>query len=54
MLTTKFKKYKPLKVTIVKELRDYSNDPMVLRKAEEAKEFIKKAGIPEDFKQKKL
>lgn len=40
-------------VTIVKELRDYSKDPYFRKKAEEAKEFIKKHGIPESFKKKK-
>jgi hypothetical protein len=45
--------YQPLKITIVKELRDYSNDPFVKRKREEAIKFIGKHGIPEDFKKKK-
>jgi hypothetical protein len=40
-------------ITIVPKLRDYSKDPFVMKKAEEAKEFIKKYGIPESFKKKK-
>jgi hypothetical protein len=40
-------------VTIVKKLRDYSTDPVFKKKAEEAKKFIKKHGIPESFKKKK-
>ena len=42
-----------LQVTIVKELRDYSKEPFVRKKVEEAKEFLKKYGIPESFKEKK-
>lgn len=45
--------YQPLKITIVKKLRDYSNDPFIKRKREEAIKFIEKHGIPEDFKKKK-
>lgn len=40
-------------VTIVKKTRDYSNDPFVRKKAEQAKAFIKKHGLPESFKKKK-
>lgn len=40
-------------VTIVPKLRDYSKDPTIIKRAEEAKEFIKKYGIPESFKEKK-
>jgi hypothetical protein len=36
------------KVTVVKNMRDYSNDPVVLKKAQIAKEFIKKNGLPPD------
>jgi hypothetical protein len=32
------------------KVRDYSNDPFVLRKGREAKEFIEKHGFPEDWK----
>jgi hypothetical protein len=45
--------YQPLKITIVKELRDYSKDPFFIKKREEAIKFIEKHGIPEDFKKKK-
>ena len=40
-------------VTIVKELRDYSKEPVIRKKVEEAKKIIKKYGIPESFKKKK-
>lgn len=40
-------------ITIVPKLRDYSKDPTIIKRAEEAKEFIKKYGIPESFKEKK-
>ena len=42
-----------LQVTIVPKLPDYSKHPLVIKKREEAKEFIKKYGIPESFKKKK-
>jgi hypothetical protein len=32
---------------------DYSKHPLVIKKAKEAKEFLKKYGIPESFKKKK-
>jgi hypothetical protein len=53
MSTSKTNKDQFLNITIVKELRDYSKDPYFVKKAEEAKAFIKKHGIPEDFKKKK-
>lgn len=37
------------KVTISDEVRDYSNDPYVKRKTQEAIEFLKKVGLPEEF-----
>jgi hypothetical protein len=42
-----------LQVTIVKELPDLSKDPTIIKRAEEAKEFLKKYGMPESFKKKK-
>lgn len=42
-----------LQVTIVKELRDYSKHPLVIKKREEAIRFLKEHGIPESFKKKK-
>ncbi|WP_165760111.1 hypothetical protein [Niastella populi] len=40
-------------VTIVKKLRDYSKDPVIRKKVDEAKKIIKKYGIPDSFKKKK-
>ncbi|WP_158085500.1 hypothetical protein [Niastella vici] len=40
-------------ITIVKKLRDYSNDPVFKKKAEDAIKFLKKHGLPESFKKKK-
>jgi hypothetical protein len=53
MSTTEYIKELGIKITIVKELSDYSNSPFVKRKKEEAIKFIEKNGIPEDFKKKK-
>ena len=40
-------------VTIVKKMRDYSNEPAFKKKAEDAIKFLKKHGLPESFKKKK-
>jgi hypothetical protein len=45
-------KIQPLQITIVKELRDYSKDPYFVKKAEEAKEFLKKHGLPKSYTDK--
>ena len=34
---------------ISNDVRDYGNDPFVLKKAKESKEFLEKHGFPEDF-----
>lgn len=39
-------------VTIVKKMRDYSNEPAFKKKAEKAIEFLKKNGLPKSFKKK--
>ncbi|AEV98289.1 hypothetical protein A4D02_22960 [Niastella koreensis] len=39
-------------IIIVKELRDYSNDPFVKRKREEAIEFLKEHGLPKEYTDK--
>lgn len=44
--------YQPLKITIVKELRDYSNDPFVKRKREEAIKFLQEHGLPKSYTDK--
>ncbi len=41
------------RVTVVKKMRDYSNDPFVLRKEKMAREFIEKNGLPPGPKKKK-
>ncbi|WP_160290277.1 hypothetical protein [Flavihumibacter solisilvae] len=41
------------KMTVDKDLRDYSNDPFFIKKREEAEKFLKRAGLPESFKTKK-
>lgn len=39
-------------ITIVKNMRDYSNEPYFKKKLEEAKQLIEKYPIPERFKKK--
>ncbi len=46
------KKKDEIKVTIVKDMRDYSEDPFFKKKAESAKEFLKKHPLPESSKKK--
>jgi hypothetical protein len=41
------------KVTVVENMRDYSNDPFVLKKEKMAREFIEKNGLPPDRRKKK-
>ena len=53
MPTTTTKKDTSLQVTVVKKMRDYSQDPFIKKKAERAKALIKKHGLPEDFKKSK-
>lgn len=59
-LNTKFnymskalKKFDTSNIIIVKEMRDYSKDPYFIKKAEDARAFIEKHGLPESFKKKK-
>ena len=40
-------------VGVDKDLKDLSKDPYFVKMHEEAWEFLKKAGIPEDLKKKK-
>ena len=46
MSQTASKKETTIKIRVVKNMRDYSNDPVFKRKGEEAKEFLKKNGLP--------
>jgi hypothetical protein len=39
----------PANVTISDEVRDYSNDPTFIKRAQEAKEFLEKVGFPEEL-----
>lgn len=35
--------------TISKDVKDYSNDPTIIKRAQEAKEFLEKHPLPEDL-----
>jgi len=35
--------------TISDDVRDYSNDPTIIKRAQEAKEFLEKVGFPEEL-----
>lgn len=52
MPVAKKKKKEEIKVTIVKKMRNYSSDPTFLKKAEKAKAFIHKHGLPLQTKKK--
>lgn len=45
----KYKKTPTGKGIIDPDMRDYSNDPVFIKKAERSREMIKKYGIPEEF-----
>jgi hypothetical protein len=45
-------KDKPVKVTVVKKMKDYSEEPVFKRKAEKAIAFLKKHSLPKTFKKK--
>lgn len=49
MSATETKDQKTSNSTVVKKLRDYSNDPFFKEKAEKAKAFIEKNGLPKSF-----
>lgn len=40
-------------IIIVEKMRDYSNDPVFKKKAEEARIFLKEHGLPESFRKKR-
>ena len=52
MTTAAIKNRKTNNVTIVKKMRDYSNEPAFKKKAEDAVKFLKKHGVPKSFKKK--
>ena len=35
--------------TISKDVKDYSNDPTIIKRAQEAKEFLEKVGLPNEL-----
>ena len=43
---------KDIAVTVVKKMRDYSQDPFFRKKAEKAKAFLEKYGLPPQTKKK--
>lgn len=51
MPDTKIKK-KSSDITIVKKMRDYSQEPFFKKKDESARAFLKKNGLPKSFKEK--
>ena len=40
-------------IIIVEKMRDYSKDPVFMKRAKEARAFIKKYGLPKSFEIKK-
>lgn len=53
MSTVALNKGKTNEVSVVKKMRDYSNEPAFKKKAEKAAEFLKKNGLPKAFTKKK-
>jgi hypothetical protein len=41
-----------IEIPVKKDMRDYSNDPYFVKKAEKAAAFLKKHGLPKQLKQK--
>ena len=37
-------------ITVVRNMRDYSNDPFIIKKVDKARTFIAKHGLPENDK----
>jgi hypothetical protein len=52
-MPTERKKKHEVKVTIVKNMRDYSQDPFFVKKTESAKAFLKKHPLPPSEKKNK-
>lgn len=53
MFMARIKKIDTSEIKVVKNMRDYSNDPYFIKKAERAKAFIEKYGLPFQEKDKK-
>lgn len=52
MATAAVKKNKSVNVTVVKKMKDYSEEPVFKKKAEKAIVFLKKNGLPKTFRKK--
>jgi hypothetical protein len=48
----KSKSSKQLAITVVKDMRDYRNEPAFVKAAERATAFFKNNGLPKSFKKK--
>ncbi|MBO9563359.1 MAG: hypothetical protein J7621_11320 [Niastella sp.] len=46
------KKSTSVNVTVVKKMKDYSQDPFFKKKVESAKAFLARHPLPEEFKKK--
>jgi hypothetical protein len=53
MTTIALKKGKSNNVTVVKKMRDYSQEPAFKKKAEKATEFLRRHGLPKAFTKEK-
>ena len=53
MPTVALKKGNGNAVTVVKKMKDYSNEPAFKKKTEKAIAFVKKNGLPKAFTKKK-
>lgn len=49
MSAVNLKKEITTEITVVKNMRDYSNEPVFKKKAEKASQFLKKHGLPKSF-----
>ena len=52
MPSVAIKKQKTSEMSVVKKMRDYSEEPAFKKKAEKATAFLKKYGLPKSFKKK--
>ncbi len=53
MLVVAVQKEKLGEIIVVKKMRDYSKEPFFKKKAEKARAFLKKHGLPEGFTKKR-
>jgi hypothetical protein len=52
MTSTAIKKEKSNKITVVKKMRDYSQETVFKKKIEDAQTFIQEKGLPESLLKK--